>query len=121
MIHHLLPAGQWRAAQGGVLRPDSLDSEGFVHCSPDDATVLAVANQFYRDAADTLLVLDLDEDRLQHELRWEPPAHPDGRPPEPHEPWFPHLYGPVEPDAVVAVRRLRRGDDGSFVAIEPSV
>lgn len=119
MIHHVLPASQWRAADGGVLRPESLSTEGFVHCSPDDATVLAVANRFYRNADEPLLVLDLEESRLGHDLRWEPPAHPDGRPAEPHEPWFPHLYGPVEPGAVVQVRHLRRGDDGWFVAIEP--
>ncbi len=119
MIHHLLPADQWFAAGGEVLRPESLTTEGFVHCSPDDVTVLAVANRFYRDADDTLLVLDLDEDRLGHELRWEPPAHPDGRPARADEPHFPHLYGPVEPAAVMNVRRLRRSDDGSFVAIDP--
>ena len=119
MIHHLVPAAHWEAARGGPLRPASLTTEGFVHCSPDDATLLLVANRFYGDVTEPLLVLDLDEHQLGHPLRWEPPAHPDGRPALPHEPRFPHLYGPVEPGAVVAVRRLRRGDDGHFVAIDP--
>lgn len=117
MIHHLIPAAQWDIAAGGAVRPASLDSEGFVHCSPDDATVLVVANAFYRDVTEPMVVLDLHEDHLVHELRWEPPAHPDGREPSPDEAWFPHLYGPIEACAVVSVRRVERSDDGTFIAI----
>jgi uncharacterized protein len=117
VIHHLIPAADWDAAAGGALRPASLDSEGFVHCSPDDATVLMVANAFYRDVTGPMVVLDLHEDRLGHELRWEPPAHPDGREPSPDEAWFPHLYGPIEPTAVAGVRHVQRRDDGTYTAI----
>ncbi len=38
---------------------------------------------------------------------WERPAHPDGRPAEPGEPEFPHVYGPLDLAAVSDVRRLR--------------
>jgi len=118
VIHHLLTEAQWAQADGGPLHPESLRTEGFVHCSPDEATLLAVANRFYRAVDEPFLVLDLDEERVGHPVRWEPPAHPDGRPAAPGEPWFPHLYGPVEPGAVRAVRRMLRSPDGTFVAID---
>ena len=41
---------------------------------------------------DDLVLLEIDTDRLSAELRWE-----DG---------FPHLYGPLELEAVVSARRL---------------
>lgn len=114
MIHHLLPAADWDAAAGGVLHPASLHTEGFVHCSPDHATVLAVANAFYSDVTEPLVVLDLDDAFMGEALVWEPPAHPDGRPAAPDEPSFPHLYAPIQPSMVVAVRHLVRSLDGTF-------
>jgi uncharacterized protein len=117
VIHHLLTASEWASANGGVLRPASLSTEGFVHCSPDDITVLAVANAFYRHVAEPMLVLDLDHASLGDSVRWEPPAHPDGRPASPDEPRFPHLYSPIEPYMVVAVRHVVRSPDGTFTAV----
>ncbi len=117
MIHHLLPAADWDAAAGGVLYPPSLRAEGFVHCSPDHATVLAVANAFYRDVTEPLVVLDLDDTLMGDDLRWEAPAHPDGRPATPNEPAFPHLYAPIHPSLVVAVRHLVRSPHGEFTAV----
>lgn len=119
MIHHLLPASEWEAAGGEVLYPASLASEGFVHCSPDDATVLTVANAFYRDVAGPMVVLDLDDTALGDLVRWEAPAHPDGRPAEPHEPRFPHLYAPVEPSMVISVRQVVRDPEGRFITVMP--
>lgn len=117
MIHHLLPAADWAAAGGGVVVPTSLRTEGFVHCSADDATVLAVANAFYRDVTEPMVVLDLDDEVMGDDLRWEPPAHPDGRPADPDEALFPHLYAPIDPSMVVAVRQVLRSPDGTFTAV----
>ena len=38
-------------------------------------------------------------DRLTAELKWEPPAGPHAR----GDQLFPHLYGPLNPEAVVTV------------------
>lgn len=115
-ILHLMPAAAWHAvAPDAPWRPDSLTSEGFVHCSPDDATVLAVANAAYRDATTPMVVISIDPDRLTAETRWEPPspAPPAGS----DTSLFPHVYGPVEHSAVVAVRHARRDPSGRYVAI----
>ena len=120
MILHLMPRPaweQWRDA--GTYEPPSLASEGFVHCTGNDDLMLAVANRFYSGEPGEVVVVTLDEGRLTREVRWEAPAHPDGTAPTDNEPLFPHVYGPLDRDAVAAVRRLVRSGS-RFVGYEPT-
>jgi uncharacterized protein (DUF952 family) len=108
VILHLLSAHEWAAlADADEYAPPSLASEGFIHCTGDDDLMLEVANLFYTQLDDAL-VLSIDEHDLHAEVRWEPP---DDRP---GLPLFPHVYGPLNLDAVVGVRRLVRDADGRF-------
>jgi uncharacterized protein (DUF952 family) len=125
VILHLVDDATWQSVpRDQPWAPPSLADEGFVHCSGDDAVMLEVANRFYRSVPGTLLVLSLDLDRLaaSAEVRWEAPAPPDRSAPTAgegtDEPLFPHVYGPLDPRAVVAVRRLVRDGDGVFVGYE---
>lgn len=114
-ILHLMPESAWHAVTPDApWRPDSLASEGFVHCSPDDATLLAVANAIYQDATAPMVVVSVDPDRLAAETRWEPPipAPPEGS----DTALFPHVYGPINVEAVVAVRYARRDPAGRYTA-----
>ncbi|MEZ5247779.1 MAG: DUF952 domain-containing protein [Ilumatobacteraceae bacterium] len=70
-----------------------LHEEGFIHLS-SEAQVALVAGAFYRDVPN-LVLLHVDESKLTAELRVEQLAGA----PEP----FPHLYGPLNVDAVVEV------------------
>ena len=115
MILHLIERATWDAVRGSrQYEPASLAFEGFVHCTGDLDTLLVVANSFYQDVAGELVALELDEGALTAEVRWEAPAHPDGRRPVAGEPLFPHVYGPLDIAAVRAVRSVRRGHDGGF-------
>jgi hypothetical protein len=112
-IYHLLPYATWQTIPaGGSYAPESLASEGFVHFSGDEATLLAVANAFYREATGPMVVLAVDPSRLTAEVRWEPAE--DGRLASAQ---FPHVYGPVEHSAVIAVRHVRRAPDGRYLAV----
>ena len=120
MILHLMPRPaweQWRDA--GTYEPPSLASEGFVHCTGNDDLMLAVANRFYSGEPGEVVVVTLDEGRLTREVRWEAPAHPDGTAPTDNEPLFPNVYGPLDREAVVRVRRLVRSGS-RFVGYEPT-
>lgn len=122
MILHLAPAADWDAVPaGGTYAPASLAEIGFVHCTADDDTLLGVANAFYRALPGELVVLTLDETRLAATTLWEAPAHPDpdAAPVAAAEVLFPHVYGPLERDAVVLERRLVRLADGSCTGYEP--
>lgn len=104
-LFHITTRSAWAAARAaGVYRAASLDTAGFIHLS-DERQWLATANRFYRGCAD-LLLLELDAARLGAPVRWEPA---DGL-------LFPHLYGPLELAAVVAVTALPVGADGTIAA-----
>jgi uncharacterized protein (DUF952 family) len=115
VILHLVPEAAWRAlAPGEVYAPASLADEGFVHCTAGDDLLLRVANAFYRDEPDALLVLDIDEAQLTSEVRWEAPP---GGGPMGTAVLFPHVYGPIDTAAVVGIRRALRDDLGAFTGI----
>jgi uncharacterized protein (DUF952 family)/N-acetylglutamate synthase-like GNAT family acetyltransferase len=115
VILHLINRTDWEAAQqSGVVQPASLESEGFVHCSTEHQMV-AVANKYYTGATNMLL-LRINPKLLASPLNWEPPAHIDGTPPKPNEPLFPHIYGPINVNAVSEVIDFPCSPDGTFAA-----
>jgi uncharacterized protein (DUF952 family) len=89
--------------------PDSLRSEGFIHCSTP-AQLIDTANRFYR-GQDDLVVLHIEESRLTAELKYEASAMPHG---EGTGQMFPHLYGELNVEAVERVVELPCEADGSF-------
>lgn len=112
MIYHILTTADWRSAYArGHYSPPSLATEGFIHFSQAHQ-VLAVANAFYREVED-LVLLAVDPARLTAPLRYEPPAHLGPAPEDwKDEDLFPHLYGPLNLEAIVMVWPLLRGEDG---------
>lgn len=90
---------------GEPVRAPSLDDVGFLHCS-DFGTVHLPANRLFAGRTD-LVLLVIDPAKLDVPLRWEP-----GDPPDPNGAWFPHVYGPIPPAAVVAVHDFPPGPSG---------
>lgn len=102
-LHHLAEVAAWEEAQRtGEYRWSTLgrtlDEQGYVHCS-SATQVAGVLARFYAAYDHDLVLLTLDPDRLRSPLVWEV-----GNPETGEE--FPHLYGPITPDAVVATRAL---------------
>ena len=95
MLFHIVPRATWSAI-GDEYRPDSLLSEGFVHCSYADQVAGTLA-RFYRDVPD-LVVLELDPARIPAELKVED-TYGTGTA-------FPHVYGPIPVTAAVAVHEV---------------
>jgi len=143
MILHLISQQAWsQLAPGQPYAPESLQTEGFIHCTAGDALMIEVANALYRSHPGEFLVLDIDETKVAAEVRWEAPAHPAtitaeaAAPPEAAAEYglpdaaatgkpaqttttFPHIYGPLNRDAIVNIRRAVRAADGAFTGIEP--
>jgi glutathione S-transferase len=108
-IYHIAFAADWQHAQqaGEYListRGVTLDQQGYIHASQAQQVEL-VANAIYRDAAD-LIILTIDPALLRSELRYE--KMPDADDP------FPHIYGPLNTDAVIDTAPFVLGPDGSF-------
>jgi uncharacterized protein (DUF952 family) len=111
-IFHITSRSAWEnACAAGEYRAESLHAQGFIHFS-GASQVLSVANAFYVGQRG-LVLLEVDASRLRAELRWEPPSHP-APGTEPALALFPHLYGPLNPDAVVRVIDFEPGPDGFF-------
>ena len=108
-IYHIAMAGDWAQAQADgeytvSTRGLTLAEQGFIHASTA-AQVAPVANMFYQGLPG-LLVLVIDPDRLRSEVRLEAVAGWD-KP-------LPHIYGPLNVDAVVQTKPLVPGPDGHF-------
>ena len=105
-IVHICSLRDWRMAeQEGEYRAPSLESEGFIHCSRPEQ-VLSVANRFYPGLPD-LVLLSINPEKVRPEIRWEAA---DGA-------VFPHIYGPLNLDALTAVRDFPPDEDGIFRAL----
>ncbi len=96
---------QWAEAQavGEYLDP-SLESEGFIHLSTPDQ-VLIPANERYAGQQGLILLL-IERDRLTSPLVFED-SYRTGMA-------FPHVYGPLNLDAVVGQVDFPPDDDGTF-------
>jgi uncharacterized protein (DUF952 family) len=114
VIYHITSRKTWNAAlQHGEYRVESLETEGFIHCSTR-SQVLPVAEKFYQGQA-SLLLLMIDPSRLASDLKWEPPSGGTPPPGVPEEDMFPHVYGPINLDAVVKVFDLEANPDGKHI------
>ena len=114
LIFHIASRDAWNAAQkAGQYTAPSLTSDGFIHCSTR-AQVLPVAEKFYRGQTG-LVILVVDLTRLSSGLKWEAPF--DGAAPSGAlvNETFPHIYGPINLDAVVQVLDLESSVDGKFI------
>ena len=113
MVYHLTSHQAWSEAQSrGEYRAESLESEGFIHCSTE-TQVLPVAEKYYKGQSGMIL-LKIDPTLLASELRWEPPSGGVPPPGVPEGDPFPHIYGPINLDAVVKVYDLESNPDRSY-------
>jgi uncharacterized protein (DUF952 family) len=113
VIYHIAMAADWeRALADGQYtastRGVTLAEQGFIHASTA-GQVAGVANAFYRGLP-ALLLLVIDARRLTAPLRYD-------EVPGTAEP-FPHIYGPLNPDAVIRALPFPPGPDGP-VSFDP--
>ncbi len=108
-IFHIASAAAW-AAPGGAYTGDTLESEGFIHCSTANQ-VMGVAHARFRGRRD-LVLLCIDPSRVGPEIRYENLEGGDEL--------FPHIYGPLEREAVLEAEPLELRADGRFAATHVS-
>lgn len=101
-IYHLAVAAEWQRAldESEPYRRStidkSLEEEGFIHCSFAEQ-VQTTADKYYRDRSDVVL-LAIDPSLLECEVRVEQ--------------GFPHIYGPLNTEAVVRAVPVPLAADG---------
>jgi len=118
MIFHITPRTVWDAAQAkGEYVAESLQSEGCIHCSTL-AQILPVADKYYKGQTGLVLLM-IEPTLLSSDLKWEAPSGGTPPPGVPDGDQFPHIYGPINLDAVVNVFDFIRDSNGDWAM--PSV
>lgn len=96
-IYHITTKSHWmKALENGNYRSDTLDTEGFTHCSTEEQ-VAGVLNRYYQGHTD-LVKLKIERNRITVPVLFElaPSVNQE----------FPHIYGPLNLDAVVEIIEL---------------
>lgn len=114
MIYHITSHTAWdEAQQRGDYRAESLETEGFIHCSTH-SQVLPVAENFYKGQSG-LILLVIEPALLSSALKWESPSGGTPPPGVPEGDSFPHIYGPINLDAVVKILDLNTDPNNKFI------
>lgn len=105
IITHFNPRTNWqRALEAGVYTVPSLELQGFIHCSTPEQ-VVNVANSIAKDWHD-LVLLWIDEEKVGPRIVYENL--------EGGTKLFPHIYGPLNLDAVLNVTPFPKNEKGEY-------
>ena len=105
---HLAPRARWEGwAPDLPYESSSLVEERFIHCTDGVDNMVATANRFYRDDPGEFVVMTIDLERTGSPWRIDDPGKP-----------FPHIYGPIQREAILAVRPFQRDAEGAFLSFE---
>lgn len=97
IIYHLVTPKSWAEAQEkGYYEAASLKEEGFIHCC-EAGQIKGVIERYYSNVPD-LHKLVIDTSKLTSQLiyDWSPST----------QDTFPHIYGPIQLEAVIGIEAL---------------
>ncbi len=119
VIYHIAVLKGFRTEiKNGEYSPESLSSEGFIHCTKTPATVLLVAEDYFKEVEGEIIILKIDLARVKHEVRFEAAAPLPGKGADAghlkEEILFPHIYGALNLDSVLGYGLLR-SENGKFL------
>jgi uncharacterized protein (DUF952 family) len=97
VIYHVTTNTDWKTAQQkGYYEHPSLKAEGFIHCSQENQ-VAGVLERYFAGQTDLVkLVIDTDKLTSKFVFDWSPSTADT----------FPHVYGPINTNAVIDVLAL---------------
>lgn len=96
LIYHIVSAADWAKQESQPsYEAASLPTEGFIHLSTKEQ-VAGTLSRYYQHVPD-LLLLYVDTDKLTSNLHYELATNQES---------FPHLYGPLNKEAVVQIEAL---------------
>lgn len=96
LIYHIVLPDIWAAFDTELYKHASLETEGFIHCSFADQ-LDAVIERYY-NGEKSVVVLEIESDRLMSRMIKEPSTNNE---------IYPHIYGPINRDSIVAVIKRR--------------
>jgi len=91
-----------QALNAGTLIRDSLKSEGFIHATPK-SQLNRLANKYYKEKLSPLILM-VDKKLITAQVKWEPATGG----------LYPHIYGPLNINAVTKIEEISLAEDGNF-------
>lgn len=99
IIYHIVLPEVWNKFDHDLYRAASLETEGFIHCSFAEQ-LDSVIGRYYANEP-KLIILAIETDRSMSRVVNEPSTNDE---------IYPHIYGPINRDAIVAVEeRILQG------------
>lgn len=109
ITYHLVAGEYFRDCDSSLpYVPEPFADEGFIHCTDGADNVAAVANRYYKNDQRMYIALVIETEEVEAEIRYEDPDR-----------IYPHIYGPLNRDAIVTVLPMLRSADGTFQAPLP--
>jgi len=107
-IFHIMDKAQWHEVKNNEYYvPESLNTDGFIHCSKADQ-ILEVANRLFKGKPN-LVILKIREADIQDILKYETPLETPQLPLK-----YPHIYGPLNTNAIEKAFDLHPDENGTF-------
>lgn len=102
----------------GAYIPEGFDSEGFIHCSGEPSVAMLILKDYFTELAQSeeILILEIDTSKLEADFKFEAPV-PKPEVEKSHVKdgiLFPHIYGPLNINAVSGVSKAE-SRDGEFI------
>lgn len=95
-IYHICLTATWKAyLDAGIIAPDSLSDEGFIHCSFQNQVYQTIQRFFPEE---DVVVLEIDPAKFEMEVKIEDTSGHGN---------FPHVYKPISTDAVINIKEAR--------------
>lgn len=105
IIYHMTTEESYAVDDGeGGYKPDYFEGEGFIHTCAEPEWVERIGARVF-DADAEILLLEVDTSRVRSRIVVEAARN--------H--WFPHIFGPLNRDAVNRAVVMERDDSGSLV------
>ena len=108
--YHLVPLEYYEAQdaeQAYQPQPMVKGREDFIHCTTGADELAATGNRYYTADPREFIALVLDLDQVKAPTRYDNPNH-----------IYPHIYGPLNRDAIVRIVKIPRDEQGRFLPPE---
>ena len=106
-IFHIIKKDELYLLKEDYYIPQSLTSDGFIHCSKAEQ-LEEVINRLLKNEK-KLTIIKINVEKIKSEIKFEAPIE------SPQSTiYYPHIYGPLNKDAIEKKVELTIGDDGKF-------
>lgn len=115
MIYHIVPEKEYlKSIEEEHYIPDNFNDFGFIHCA-FEVSVLSVADDYYLNIKDRLILLKINPERLIANVRNEEavPEQGSGTSHLGTSKIFPHIYGPLNNSAIEGIGELKK-ENGKY-------